>query len=81
MQLNENESRLRRLLADKAVLMSAKLDRARVSTMTAEEYFKLAHDFKVQAEELVVMAKQFEQEAVQHYGRADSNDPAANPLD
>ena len=34
MQLNENESRLRRLLADKAVLMSAKLDRAHVSTMT-----------------------------------------------
>lgn len=80
MQLNENESRLRRLLADKAVLMSVKLDRARVSTMAAEEYFKLAHDFKVQAEELVVMAKQFEQEALTHYGRSDSNDPAADPL-
>lgn len=81
MQLNENESRLRRLLADKAVLMSAKLDRAHVSTMAAEEYFKLAHDFKVQAEELVVMAKQFEQEALTHYGRPDSNNSPANPLD
>lgn len=80
MQLNETEIRLRRLLADKAVLMSAKLDRARVSTMAAEEYFKLAHDFKIQAEELVVMAKQFEQEALIHYGRSDSNDPAADPL-
>lgn len=74
MQFTETELRLRKLVADKATIMGTQLGLAHVTTMTADDFFKLAYDFRVQSEELMIMAKQFEQEALLHYGRSNPND-------
>lgn len=57
MQFTETELRLRKLVADKATIMGTQLGLAHVTTMTADDFFKLAHDFRVQSEELMIMAK------------------------